>query len=242
MKKQLWVMVGITAVLLLALTGCIGTVSVGPTQTENQSVERGDADSVRAEIEMGVGELTIGSGSENLMDAAFTFNVEAWRPEVAYEIRRGEGQLAVTQPDVTKIAGIPDDDVTNSWDLRFVNDTPLNLIVDLGVGSSDLVLGDLLLTEANINVGVGETEIDLTGDWRQSAVINVTGGVGSTSIRLPANAGVRVETETGLGSIDVYGLIRNGDVYTNALYGSSDVELDIHVTGGVGEIRIESES
>ncbi|MCB8984634.1 MAG: hypothetical protein H6659_12470 [Ardenticatenaceae bacterium] len=239
--KNMWLFVGVTAVLLLTITGCIGTFDVGPTQTESQSIELGDADTAQATIKMGVGELSINGGAANLMDGEFTYNIEQWKPEVSYEIRRGEGQLEVSQPEVTDINGIPNNDINYKWDLRFANDVPMTMAVDLGAGKSDLVLGDIYLTDLNINVGVGETNIDLTGDWRESANINVKGGVGSTTLKLPQNVGVRVNTNTGLGSVDVYGLIRNGDVYTNDLYGQSDVELEISVSGGVGAIRIESE-
>ncbi len=239
--KNMWLFVGVTAVLLLTITGCIGTFDVGPTQTESQSIELGDADAAQATIKMGVGELSINGGAANLMDANFTYNVAEWKPEVTYEIRRGEGQLEVSQPEVTNINGIPNGDINYEWDLRFANDIPLSMSVDLGAGKSDLVLGDLYLTNLNVNVGVGESTIDLTGDWRESANINVKGGVGSTKVTLPNNVGVRVQTETGLGSVDVYGLIRNGDVYTNELYGQSDVTLEISISGGVGAIRIDSE-
>lgn len=240
--KKMWLFMGLTAVLLFTITGCFGTFNVGPTQTESQSIELGDADTAQVTIEMGVGELSVGGGAANLMDADFTYNVAEWKPEVAYEIRRGEGQLNVSQPNISDVNGIPTGDINYEWDLRFANDVPMSMSIDLGAGQSDLVLGDLYLTNLNVNVGVGETNIDLTGDWRESANINVQGGVGSTTVKLPNNAGVRVSTETGIGSVDVYGLIRNGDVYTNALYGEDAVvQLDITISGGVGAIRIDAE-
>lgn len=244
--KQIRDFVGFTAVLLflltITITGCIGTIDVGPTQTESQSIELGDAQTAEANINMGIGDLSIGGGAGSLMDAEFTFNIEDWRPEVTYEIRNGEGRLTVEQPDNTSdISSIPNDSVTYEWDLRFANDVPLDMTVDLGAGTSKLVLGDLWLTRLNVNMGVGESEIDLTGNWRESATITVEGGVGTTTIKLPNNVGVRVTTSTGIGTVDVYGLIRNGDVYTNALYDQSDVQLDVTVSGGVGTIRIDAE-
>jgi len=239
--KGMWVILGLTAVLLLTITGC-GSFNVGPTQTDTQSIELGDADSAEVTVKMGVGELAVRGGAANLMDAEFTYNIEEWRPEVSYDIRQGEGQLDIVQPEnVTSINGIPDGNINYKWDLAFANDVPMTLAVDLGAGKSDLVLGDLHLTNLDVNVGVGETNLDLTGNWREDASIAVKGGVGSTTMKLPNNVGVRVTTETGLGSVDVYGLIRNGDVYTNEQYGQSDVQLDITVSGGVGAIRIDAE-
>jgi len=62
--------------------------------------------------------------------------------------------------------------------------------------------------------------------------------VGATEIILPDNVGVRVKPTTGIGNLEVFGLVRNGDVYTNDLYGQADVELDINVSSGIGEITL----
>ena len=239
--KQAWIVVGVTAVLLF-LTGCINRFNVGPTETINKSIELGGAETAQATIKMGVGELSIQGGAANLMDADFTSNIADWQPEVTYDVSGSKGQLIVQQPEgVTTINGLPDGDMNYKWDIRFANDVPLNLEVDLGAGQSTLVLGDIWLTNLDVNMGVGETTIDLTGDWRESADITVQGGVGETTVKLPNNVAVRVVTSTGLGSVNVYGLVRNGDVYTNALYDQSEVQLDLNVTGGIGSIRLEAE-
>jgi len=239
--KQAWIFVGVTAVFLF-LTGCINRFNVGPTETISKSVELGGAETAQATIKMGVGELSIQGGAANLMDANFTSNIADWQPEVTYDVDGSKGQLIVQQPEgVSTINGLPDGDMNYEWDIRFTNDVPLNLEVDLGAGQSDLILGGIWLTNLDLSVGVGKTVLDLTGDWRESADITVQGGVGETTVKLPNNIGVRVVTSTGLGSVNVYGLVRNGDVYTNALYDQSEVQLDLNVTGGIGSIRLEAE-
>lgn len=239
--KQAWIFVGVTAVFLF-LTGCINRFNVGPTETISKSVELGGAETAQATIKMGVGELSIQGGAANLMDANFTSNIADWQPEVTYDVDGSKGQLIVQQPEgVSTINGLPDGDMNYEWDIRFTNDVPLNLEVDLGAGQSDLILGGIWLTNLDLSVGVGKTVLDLTGDWRESADITVQGGVGETTVKLPNNIGVRVVTSTGLGSVTVYGLVRNGDVYTNALYDQSEVQLDLNVTGGIGSIRLEAE-
>ena len=232
----------VTAVILLTTVGCIGGLEVGPTQTETETIERNDASSVRVDIQMGIGKLNVDGGANDLLDAGFTYNVPAWKPEVAYEVRGGEGRLTVSQPDAEiKSLNIPDSDIEYEWDLKLNDDVPMDLEIDLGVGESYLELGGLLLTDLDINMGVGETTVDLTGDWQQSVDINIDGGIGSTTVILPSNVGVQVKTETGIGSINVHGLIANGDTYSNAAYDSADVILTIDVNGGIGEINLQME-
>ncbi len=242
MNKKWMVLLVVTAVLLLAGTGCISRMEIGSTETETQTIERNDASSARVNIQMGIGKLDVRGGANDLMDAEFTYNVPAWKPEVDYEVRGGEGRLTVKQPDAeVKTLNIPEDDIEYEWSLQLNDNVPMDLNIDLGVGESYLELGSLSLTNLDINMGVGETTVDLTGDWEQSVDINIEGGIGATTVRLPNDVGVRVETQTGIGSINVHGLIANGDTYTNAAYETADVVLDITVNGGIGEITLRLE-
>ena len=68
--KILWIAIVIFAALPLA--GCSSRIRVGDLQTECQSVELGDAESVRVEIKMGFGDLEVTGGAEELMEAEFT--------------------------------------------------------------------------------------------------------------------------------------------------------------------------
>lgn len=242
MMAKMRIVWGITAVFLLLLTSCVRQIEVGPTQTESRTIEAGDAQTVQATINLGAGELLLRGWAADLLDAEFTYNVPEWQPIVTYDVTNNQGKLTISQPEyIGGIDALPTGNIQYQWDLRFNNDLPLALAINLGAGRSDLVLGDLHLTSAEVNVGVGETTIDLTGDWRESANLTIQGGVGATSIRLPANVGVRVVTQTGIGAINVQGLQQNGNAYTNALYGESSVNLDISVTGGIGAIRLDLE-
>lgn len=239
MKHKLLALVVVTAVFILT-TGCINRLNVGPVQTDEETVEAGDIDSVHVNIQMGVGKLDINGGAAGLLDAKFTYNVEEWKPEVDYEISGNEGRLTVRQPEgETGSVSIPDtDNVKNEWDLKLNDDIPMDLDINLGVGESELELSGLTLNSLDIQTGVGETTIDLTGDWATSFDVDIEGGVGQTTVRLPRGVGVRVETQTGIGGINVRNLIQNGDTYTNAAYENADVILDITVQGGVGAIDL----
>ncbi|WP_420630549.1 toast rack family protein [Candidatus Leptofilum sp.] len=235
--KKLTIFVLLGGMFLLA--GCISQVAVGPTQTDSQSVELGDVDSVRVEIKMGIGELDVTSGASNLLDAEFTYNIEDWKPEVNYETRGDIGELQITQPG-GEINGIPDDNIEYRWEIALQNDVPMSLDVDLGVGESNLTLGGLQLQTLVVDTGVGESTIDLTGNWQDDVDVEINGGVGEATIYLPDNVGLRVEANTGIGSLVVNGLQREGDsdLYTNESYGNADVNMTVDISGGIGEITV----
>jgi len=86
---------------------------------------------------------------------------------------------------------------------------------------------------------VGETTVELLGDWKKDLQANIKGGIGKATLRLPVNVGVRVESDKGIGSVSARGLRKEGNIYTNESYGKSKVTLNIHVQAGIGEIQLE---
>jgi CubicO group peptidase (beta-lactamase class C family) len=224
--------------ILLAATNCVPASRVGELRTESQSVELGDAESVHVDINMGAGDLEVVGGADKLLEADFTYNVAELKPEVAYSA----GTLVVRQPEVQGLPALTG--ITNyryEWDLRLYDDVPMDLSVDMGAGKSDLKLAGLSLTRLDINVGAGESTVDLSGDWARDLDVSITGGAGRLTVRLPRDVGARVEVETGVGEIDAPGLAQDGDVYTNAAYGVSEVTLQVDVRAGVGQINLEVE-
>ncbi len=224
-------------VVLLFTAGCINRLSVGRTQVETQSVELGQAETAQVFVDMGVGELALRGGAENLLDAEFTYNIEDWKPEIEYEVNGSRGLLNVRQPS-GDFEGIPDSDVEYKWDLQLNNDVPLDMDVDLGVGDSFLTVEGLQLQSLNVRTGVGEATVDLSGDWRESFNVDINAGIGKLTLIVPREVGVIVKPSTGLGDQNVFGLIQQGSEYVNEVYGRSDVTLDITVDGGIGDIEI----
>jgi hypothetical protein len=185
---------------------------------------------------MGAGELNLTGGVDALMEADFTYNVADWKPEVNYDVSGDTGELIMEQGQGE---GVPGGAARNEWDLRFNDDVPLDLSVQMGAGESDLDLDSLTLAGLDLAMGAGETTVDLTGDYEQDLAANIEGGVGEATVQLPSEVGVRVDAEGGLGEINTEGLQREGEAYVNDAYGDSDVTLDVDIRGGVGQINLE---
>ncbi len=204
--------------------------------TESQSVELGDATSVRVEINFGAGDLQLSSGAEKLMEADFTYNVAKLKPEVEYT----DGTLVVRQPE-TK--GMPTllsiTDFRNEWGLRLNDKVPMDLSVDVGAGTGDLKLTGLSLTGLNVTFGAGTYTVDLSGDWARNLDVTIDAGAAFLTVRLPKSVGVRVKVESGPHTIDATGLTKDGEFYTNAAYGVSDVTFQIDLQAGIGTITLQ---
>jgi hypothetical protein len=111
--------------------------------------------------------------------------------------------------------------------------------VKQGAGRVNLTLAGLSLTRVDFDLGAGEVNVDLTGDWKSDLTANLNGGVGKATIRLPRDVGVRATAHGGIGSINAHDLKKDGDAYVNDAYGKSPVTLRVNVEGGVGEINLE---
>jgi hypothetical protein len=214
-----------------------GTQQVGEMQRESQSIQAENAQSVRANLRMGAGELNLTGGADQLMEADFAYNVPDWKPKVNYDVSGDMGELTVRQGDGggVRLGG----DARNEWDIRFNDEVPTNLSVQMGAGESDLDLDDLTLSGLELEMGAGRTTIDLTGDYERDLVASIQGGVGQATVQLPSEVGVRVEAQGGLGEINAEGLQKEGEAYVNDAYGDSEDTLDVDIQGGVGQINLE---
>ena len=219
----------------LFLAGCAPQFRVGELQSDSQTVELDDADAVRVEIVMGAGDLEVSGGAEELLEADFTYNVARLEPEVKYS----NGTLVVRQPDSEGMPALPGiTDFRNEWDLRLNNQVPMDLSVEMGAGTSNLQLAGLSLTGLDISLGASESTIDLSGDWAQDLGVSIEAGAASLTVRLPSDIGVRVVVDRGPTVIEASGLTKDGNVYTNAAYGVSDVTLQIDLQAGIGTINL----
>ncbi len=235
--KTNYLLITLVLVAAILLAGCSSPdMVVGALRIESQSVELGDAKSVRVEIDMGAGDLVLTGGAAKLLEADFTYNVAKLKPEVTYT----GGTLVVRQPDAN---GFPNlQGITNyrlEWGLRLSDQVPMDLSVNMGVGTSDLHLAGLSLTGLAVTLGAGTYTLDLSGAWAHNLDVTVDAGAANISVRLPRDVGARVKVESGPHTIDATGLTQDGNVYTNAAYGGPGATMQVNMKAGIGHINLD---
>ena len=150
--KRLTMLLMVAAVLLGSCGAQGQGQGVGETPNESRSIQPEDARSVRAHLTMGAGELKVGGAADALVEGPFSYNVADWKPQVDYEVSGERG-------DLTEKEGSGDDGrlvgARNEWDLRFNDDVPTELVVEMGAGESDLDLDSLILTGLDLEMGAG---------------------------------------------------------------------------------------
>ncbi len=109
-----------------------------------------------------------------------------------------------------------------------------------GVGSLKAVgLGNLNFGELEFEGGVGDAELDFTGEWEQDAGIRVQVGVGGVSVRMPRDLGVRIEAQKHfLSGLHLDGFSQRDSYYYSDNYDRSEIRIFIRVVTGVGGFKI----
>ena len=219
----------------LCLTGCVVEVHSGPTRHESREFERKGVERLRLELHMGAGEVKVRGGAPQLARADFAYNVDSWKPEIAYHTLGGASDLSIEQPGSSH-SHIGD--TTYTWDVQLANDIPVELNAHLGAGEARLDLGSLTLRRVEVEMGVGEVRMDLRGTPKHDYDVRIRGGVGEATVYLPRNAGIYASGSGGIGEIHSEGLRKQGDHWVNDAYNNAKVRIHVDVEGGIGQINL----
>jgi predicted membrane protein len=199
-------------------------------------VDMDDSEMVRVDLRMGAGDLRLTDGGAKLARADFAYNVAAWKPEVRYRREGKQGSLVIEQPGTnhTHVVG----STKYSWDLQLNRKVPVDLALHFGAGQARLDLGSLQLRGVEVEMGVGQLDMDLRGVPRHSYNVGIHGGIGQATVRLSADAGVYAEAHGGIGSIKVTGLRQEEGHWVSPSYDRAENKIRIEIQGGIGEVKV----
>src|SRR5262249_12556203 len=214
-----------------------GYASTSLARTHHQQIiEAKGAKSLKMSIKMPAGELRMGGGAQQALEADFSYSGSWTQPSIDYSVDDGVGELSMSQGSGNALVTNSD----NTWNLKVNDSIPLDLEVDIGAGRGEFRFAKVDLTRLELNIGAGQADVDLSGERAKDLEAEIQGGVGQATIRLPKNVGVVAEVHGGLGSIDTHGLKEEEDGrYVNEAYGKSSSTIHLTVNGGIGSIRLQ---
>lgn len=115
--------------------------------------------------------------------------------------------------------------------------------MDLRVGAASLEatgLGNAGAETIVVEGAVGEVTLDFTGEWTRDAEARVKMGLGSLTLRIPSDLGVRIEKKGLLSSFSALGLEKADDgSYRTADWDEAAHHLDLEVETAFGNIEVE---
>jgi hypothetical protein len=232
----------IIVVILLVIVVLFGRSWFGLGQanitTETISQELGTAKQAEIFLATGINVLKV-SASPNTMLVTGTVEVSSREKlERTYEM---QGDTAVFRLEIKERTDFRwfSRNTRRDWDLQLSPEIPLALTLKTGVGEVHLDLSKLNLTDLELHTGVGAATVELPEAGQIKA--DIEAGVGEITILIPKGMATRIEAKAGIGNVNVssdFG--RNGDEYVSGNYDSSQNRIDLKVSGGVGQVNIET--
>jgi hypothetical protein len=206
---------------------------------DTQEVSLQGAQSVTANIDIPAGSLDVagGASANQLLSANFDYHESDGQPRIEYEVSGGHGDLSISQDNKMHLHFATS---RNDWQLRFADNVPMDMNVQIGAGSSNLRLQGLAVKNLDVQAGVGQLNLDLTGPRKSDLHVDIHGGVGTAVIRLPTAVGVRVHASGGIGSVSPHGLTREGDDYVNDVLGKTPATIELTIEGGIGSVSLQA--
>ena len=224
-------------VLVSTLAGCGAESTVGAIQTARDSIEHGTATAAGVRIDTATAHLDLTDGTNKLMEATFQYNVPSWRPEINYDVNRTPGTLSIVQPVDRNNLPPSNGSTVYDWEIRLGNQVPLDLDFHLGLGDARIDLSNLKISGLRMNLGAGNVEADLSGNYTGNVDAYITGGLGKLTLKLGDQMATRVTVTGGLGKVTAHGLSLDGESYTNGI--KSRYKLDVTIESGIGEITLD---
>ncbi len=243
------------------ISGVDSVIPAGETVIGEQIEQPLDgAKSANIRIDSSVGELSVESlsDSENLIEGT-VYSIERETIRQKYEIVDGEISYYL-HSDWEPGASINFSGHTGprlSWDLALTEEIPLDLNISLGVGESKLDLSNLQVSAIDLNIGVGQTRVELPAGEYQAYVdggvgqtivtlpdegqikLDVQGGVGEIVIRVPDHAAVKIYVDRGIAGLSVpSGYSQTDNSYTSPNYDDTSEYIEIRIDQGIGNIAI----
>jgi hypothetical protein len=127
-----------------------------------------------------------------------------------------------------------------AWDLGLNSDVSVALDIDLGVGQVELDLAGMMLTDLAFDAGVGQ--VTLTLPEAAASNVRLSMGVGLVTIDVPEGVEVRIRFDTGLVVRSLPdNFQRRGDYYYTPGYQTAECKVDLDLDLGVGIVTVSQQ-
>ena len=233
-------------------------------------VPRNGAASARIQIDFAVGKASLNAlaaESDNLFEARIDY-IGEYEFEVKGETQREillrhKGQFP---RDIGRIIGNKHD---FSWDIALAPGIPYQLSMKGGVGENEMDLSNLLVTEINLETGIGKNALTLPAQENDFAArihggvgktdvvipagscgqLDISGGVGKVNVSVSPQAAVRVTANAGMGKVnlpDAFIRVEGTDdfvgiarVWESANFADAEKQIVIDFDGGIGNFNLK---
>lgn len=218
-----------------------GTLASAPV-----NIRLDNATSAEVRVDLGVGNLSIGSmsGDDKLLASGNLDYFEthgAPRQDVTESGDRASVELAERAGGWSFGSNWFNGGRSPGWEINLNERVPLDLEVDSGTGNLTLDLEKLQVSTLKVDSGTGNASITLPSNPR-STTVDIDGGTGNLELIVPQNVEARIEVDSGIGNTNVEARFskQGEDTYESSGYSTATNRLTIKVDHGIGNLNIRS--
>lgn len=218
----------ISIILLVLLTAGIPIVFARSSETLKKEIPLKDEQALKVNIELGLATLEIIPGDgKNLMTADIQYDPDKIDPVISYS----PGKTGILEIKSEKIHDFDFNKLKkldNMWNIALTDRIPIDMNIDLGLGEGVVDLTGLRLTDVNLDAGLSSLDISFTKPNKSKiARFRVDSGLGEFKAEGLLNANMeRFVFSGGLGSSELY--------FTGDCSGNIDASIEV----GLGSVNI----
>lgn len=202
-----------------------------------------DPSATGGDVSVSVGAMRLAVGAGDALATIKGNASEGSEPELAHSVVDGKAEVSVQDPsDTAFFLPLPDRRLNLSLDRALAWD---GIVLKMGAADADVDLRELHFRSVYANVGASSLRLSI-GSKAPTVGVEVSGGATAVTIRVPADAAVRVTASSGLSALSVpdsfehvSGTAVLGEG-TWAKKGSGGPEITISLKSGVSSLTIET--
>jgi hypothetical protein len=219
--------------LILILIGVV--VLIGALLPRQRGVEE-RLDVTAAGLERGEVVLKFGAGVLDVTAGASGTLVRAELEGGAIRRDLGPGRIEL-ESDMSQVFPLFGDRA--HWRIWLAPDLPLSVRLEGGASRSTLDLAGTRVTSLVVKTGASSTSVILPRDV-EVCDVRIEAGAAQVNVEVPDGVAARIRAQIGLGStsVDEVRFPRAGGGWASPDYDGAARRAEIHVSGGVGSVRI----
>lgn len=167
----------------------------------------------------------------------------ALSPDVALDVALAFGAVeANLELGGLRVSRVKIETGASDSELRFSSPNPIacgRLDLSMGAAAFRAVgLGNANCGRIKAEGGVGDLNLDFSGDWRRDITADVTMALGSVTLAVPEDVGVRVRRSTFLTSFSGEGFSRQGRDHHSDNWDQASRKLTVELQGAFGSVTV----
>ena len=205
-----------------------------PVEGEKVSIPLEGATSAYIKLDHGAGKLNIRPGTEpgEIINGTFSNGLK-----YKSNVTAGHLEVKMRPPSSEPWTWFPGESL--DWDIHLNRDIPVSLEIDSGASASILDLGELKVTDLDIDTGASSTELTLPGNAGNTHV-DIDTGASSFKVRIPSGVAASIRVKSGIASVKIDPRFPRleGGLYQSVDYATATNRVDMTIDTGVGSIEV----